>query len=1243
MSSFRINKNTDNYILDGINVVMDGNLQINGSLSSYLDITLNSLPENSISTLSGLSSETNKWYGGVLASNGNIYFIPYNSSSILIVNPKRNLVYTTSAISSNSSKWIGGVLAPNGNIYCCPDSQDSVLIIYPNFNSFDIRTITGLGSSSGKWSGAVLSPNGKIYCIPRNNSSVLTINPSLNTVDTTTLVGLGSGTDKWWGGALAPNGKIYGTPHSSSSVLVLDPDSPIVSLTGTHTLATYDDSTRLLSGSGSSFQTELTIGDNVIITTSAGSTYTGHIEFISSQTSLKLALQLGVSLTVAGNITNLQRTKRADIETIQGLSTALWRGSVLAPNGKIYSMPSGSSSVLITDPQSSLINLTGNHSSASYSGTTLTGSGSLFTTELVAGDLITISTTTTTYYATVSGAPASNTSLTVSPSLGITLTAGSITNLQKSAVTITQGVIGDAKYNNTTYILTGVDTFFLTELSVGDNVIITSSTLATTFTGYVEYIINNQNLKFVLPLGTTGLTAGNISRIQRALRRVDITSIQGLPTTNTYDGGVLSMNGKIYAIPKDSTRGLIIDPDSPVTSYTNSSFTGTISGSTNNCVFTGTIDNGSGGAGTVLTVTSITSGTITVGMLLTNGSISAGTTITALGTGTGYLGTYFVNNSQTLGSTIIVGSLSSNNILNATSTPSKPITLGMPITGTGVASNSRVSDYLFGSGGIGSYKLSTNTNGSVFTGSISGNTLTVSAVSSGTLAVGMPISGAGIITNNAIFVGSSSGTTLTVATLTSGYITTGMILSGLYVTTGTSIVTQLTGTAGGAGTYTISISQTIPASTTVTGSGPTIIDAQLTGSAGGVGTYRLLSSLSLTNVYTPTTITGTIDNGSGSSGNILNVSAISGGSVYFGMTVVGGTISANTRVVGFLSGTGGTGTYLVDNPAQLVSSTSITGSLGSTTLYGGLASTTITGVPDTKLNSALFTGSATASTTLGVSAVASGTITVGMIISGTGITAGTKIIAQTSGTAGGTGNYTMSGVAQTFTSVITTGIPDFTQFNYVNSTGILSASNGSTGALAGGTTFSMDIAVGDNVIITTTSGFATPTTYTGYVESLVTFTGRINSGVDGVAGTTLTVNSVLTGTISTGMMLSASSGASAGTIIQSGSGLSWVVNNSQNLGTSTAPVLFVSDSTLKFVFPLGSDITSSNILKIERTRKADVTTITGLTGTDKYAGGVLSQDNNVYATPYSASNILQIKGGIQSQQDWALKPYFNKY
>jgi len=59
-------------------------------------------------------------------------------------------------------------------------------------------------------------------------------------------------------------------------------------------------------------------------------------------------------------------------------------------------------------------------------------------------------------------------------------------------------------------------------------------------------------------------------------------------------------------------------------------------------------------SGTTLTVTSITSGVLVVGQTITGASgvvVTAGTTITALGTGTGGVGTYTVNNSQTVGGT----------------------------------------------------------------------------------------------------------------------------------------------------------------------------------------------------------------------------------------------------------------------------------------------------------------------------------------------------------------------------------------------------------------------------------------------------------------------------------------------------------------------------------------------------------------------------------------------------------------
>ncbi len=61
-----------------------------------------------------------------------------------------------------------------------------------------------------------------------------------------------------------------------------------------------------------------------------------------------------------------------------------------------------------------------------------------------------------------------------------------------------------------------------------------------------------------------------------------------------------------------------------------------------------------------------------------------------------------------------------------------------------------------------------------------------------------------------------SGTTLTVVTMASGAYVPGMVLTGTGVTANTRIVSQLTGTTGGAGTYTVDTSQTV-AATTITG------------------------------------------------------------------------------------------------------------------------------------------------------------------------------------------------------------------------------------------------------------------------------------------------------------------------------------------------------------------------------------------------------------------------------------------
>jgi hypothetical protein len=80
---------------------------------------------------------------------------------------------------------------------------------------------------------------------------------------------------------------------------------------------------------------------------------------------------------------------------------------------------------------------------------------------------------------------------------------------------------------------------------------------------------------------------------------------------------------------------------------------------TETAVFTGTINNGGAGAGTILNVTGVTSGTLKVGMVLTGGSITAGTFISAFISGTGGIGTYVVSVSQNRTSATYTGTMTS--------------------------------------------------------------------------------------------------------------------------------------------------------------------------------------------------------------------------------------------------------------------------------------------------------------------------------------------------------------------------------------------------------------------------------------------------------------------------------------------------------------------------------------------------------------------------------------------------------
>lgn len=131
----------------------------------------------------------------------------------------------------------------------------------------------------------------------------------------------------------------------------------------------------------------------------------------------------------------------------------------------------------------------------------------------------------------------------------------------------------------------------------------------------------------------------------------------------------------------------------------------------------------------------------------------------------------------------------------------------------------------------------------------------------GSITIGSAATGASVTASiGATFTATGTGTSFVVTSVT-GLISKGDTISGTGVTAGTTIVDQVSGTPGGAGTYTTSVATTSNAATitafgsvlnvTAVGSGTVVVGApvsspsgaviqsQISGATGGIGLYRL--------------------------------------------------------------------------------------------------------------------------------------------------------------------------------------------------------------------------------------------------------------------------------------------------------------------------------------------------------------------------------------------------------------------
>ena len=191
---------------------------------------------------------------------------------------------------------------------------------------------------------------------------------------------------------------------------------------------------------------------------------------------------------------------------------------------------------------------------------------------------------------------------------------------------------------------------------------------------------------------------------------------------------------------------------------------------------------------------------------------------------------------------------------------------------------------------------------------------------------------------SASFTGQINGTILTVTEVTSGTVAIGQILTDLTgnVTAGTTI-TQFGSGTGGVGTYSVSLSQNVLSEAMTTEAPPntvTVPRARINSNISAIqyvpaiaqlGSWALVKAISIGSINTPdAVITGHI------AGNTLTVTQVTSGSIVLGDTLfdASGLIPNGTIITAFGTGAGGTGTYTINNPLTIASETITMASAG---------------------------------------------------------------------------------------------------------------------------------------------------------------------------------------------------------------------------------------------------------------------------------------------------------------------------
>lgn len=172
----------------GSNKYLTGSVHPNGNIylspfnsDSFLEVDV--VNESYTKYDTGEGTGNTLCIGTITGADGNIYGVPYNANTVLMLNPTTGVVSDFLTHGKGDEAYRGGTAAPNGNIYMAPYDADEILEIDPLAGTSSFLTLPpnkySNGSSEqdtiiGGFSGAV-SDTANVYLVPSNAGNTVVI------------------------------------------------------------------------------------------------------------------------------------------------------------------------------------------------------------------------------------------------------------------------------------------------------------------------------------------------------------------------------------------------------------------------------------------------------------------------------------------------------------------------------------------------------------------------------------------------------------------------------------------------------------------------------------------------------------------------------------------------------------------------------------------------------------------------------------------------------------------------------------------------------------------------------------------------------------------------------------------------------------------------------------------------------------------------------------------------------------